>query len=165
MFTTETYINSLKENLQKNADKLIGNIKETINFNYFNEIDLLDFCVYIQPFELAVMMFSMDREANEVFYEGDDNSIFAGSYELLGDIVYYNLSDDESDDFWEFYEQNDEVLSNAETQAVMEWFITCWDRAKGKNLKLPAYFCFHDDVKSFDLHKNKWISDEEKWSE
>jgi hypothetical protein len=164
VFTIEKYNSSLKENLQIYSDKLIRNIRETLNYNYFNGIDLLDFSIFTQPFDLSIMMFSMDREANEVFYEGKDSSIFAGSHEILGDIEYYNLPDDKSDEFWEFYEKNDEVISKAEQEAIEEWFVACWNKADGQSIKLPAYFCFHDDDKSFDLHKNKWISDEEKWS-
>lgn len=48
---------------------------------YFSEIDLLDFTAFIEPtnFEISIGMFSMDREANEVFYEGNDTTVFAGS--------------------------------------------------------------------------------------
>ncbi|MBM7702145.1 hypothetical protein JOC83_000971 [Bacillus iocasae] len=31
-------------------------------------------------------------------------------------------------------------------------------------MKLPAYFVFHDDDKSYDLKSNQWVDDEEKWS-
>ncbi|SES46312.1 hypothetical protein SAMN05518872_1263 [Psychrobacillus sp. OK032] len=163
LFTIEKYISSLKENLEKNSDKLIRNIREILGFKYYNEIDLLDFSVFIQPFDLSIMMFSMDREANEVFYEGNDSSIFAGSHELLGDMQYYELPNDKSDEFWEFHEQNDEIISKAEEQAIVEWFVACWNKVDGLSIKLPTYFGFHDDDKSFDLHKNKWNSDEEKW--
>lgn len=111
------------------------------------------------------MMFSMDKYANEVFYESNKHNIFAGSYEVLGDIVYYNLLDEEYDEFWEFYEQNDVELSKKEKEVIVEWFVACWNNADGQSVKLPAYFCFHDDDKSYDLQKNKWINDEEKWSE
>jgi hypothetical protein len=163
VFIKENYINSLKENLQKNSQKLVENIKEALNFNYYNEVDLVDFSFFTYPFVLSVTMFSMDRESNEVFYEGKDNSIFAGSYELIGDIEYYNLLDKDSNKFWEFYEQIADEISKAETQAFMEWFVACWNKANAQTLKLPAYVRFDDDDKSFDLHNNKWISDEEKW--
>ncbi|MFP3415711.1 hypothetical protein SB773_30140, partial [Bacillus sp. SIMBA_074] len=68
MFTTENYISTLKINLEKNSVNLIKNIKEILDLNYYNEIEILDFTVFIQPFELSIMMFSMDKEANEVFY-------------------------------------------------------------------------------------------------
>ncbi|WHY01336.1 hypothetical protein [Neobacillus sp. DY30] len=165
MFTVETYINSLKDNLEKNTEKLIQNLKAIINYNYYNEIDLLDFSVFMQPFELSIMMFSMDKEANEVFYQGNDSSIYAGSLKLLGEIEYHQLPDNKSDEFWGFYEQNDEVISTSEEQTIVEWFVACWDKAGGHSFTLPAYLVFHDDVKSFDLHRNKWISDDEKWSD
>jgi hypothetical protein len=165
VFTVGTYISSLNGNLEKNTEKLIRNLKAIINYHYYNEIDILDFSVFIQPFKLSVMMFSMDREANEVFYQGNDSSIFARSLDLLGEIEYLQLSDDKLDEFWEFYEQNDEELSTSEEQTIAEWFVACWDKAGGRRISLPAYLVFHDDVKSFDLHRNKWISDDEKWSD
>lgn len=44
----------------------------------------------------------------------------------------------------------------------MAWFVDCWKKAEGESIKLPVYFCFHDDIKSFDLIKNKWVTDDEK---
>lgn len=165
LFTKDKYISSVKENLEKNTERLIQNIREILGFNYYNEIELLDFTFCIQSFNLSIMMFSMDREANEVFYGGNDGSVFAGSHELLEDIQYYNLSYDKSDEFWEFYEQNDEIIFRDEEKIIVEWFVDCWSKAKGESIKLPAYCGFHDANKSFDLHKNKWTSDEEKWSD
>jgi hypothetical protein len=164
LFTPENYISTLKANLDKNSEKLIRNIGEILNLNYYKGIDLLDFSAFIQPFDLSIMMYSMDNEANEVFYEGNDSRIFAGSQELLEDIEYFTLPDDKSDEFWEFYEQNDKIISNAEEQTIVEWFVDCWKKAEGKSIKLPVYFSFHDDIKSFDLIKNKWVTDDEKWS-
>ncbi|MDP1420178.1 hypothetical protein Q8G35_17715 [Peribacillus simplex] len=34
----------------------------------------------------------------------------------------------------------------------------------GQAIKLPAYFSLHDDYESFDLKKNQWVTDDEKWS-
>ncbi|MFP3512866.1 hypothetical protein SB775_25290 [Peribacillus sp. SIMBA_075] len=164
MFTTENYISTLKINLEKNSVNLIKNIKEILDLNYYNEIEILDFTVFIQPFELSIMMFSMDKEANEVFYEGNDSKIFAGSHEILGEIEYFDLQDDKMDEFWEFFEQNDKIISKAEEQTILQWFVDCWKKAKGESIKLPVYFCFHDDDKSFDLINMEWISDEGKWA-
>jgi len=45
----------------------------------------------------------MDKEANEVFYEGNDTSIFAGSVKVLPEVEYYQLNDDQLDAFFDFY--------------------------------------------------------------
>lgn len=164
MFTVEQYIKTLKECLNDSSDILIQNIKEILSFQYYNEIELLDFEVSSQPFELSIRMFSMDREANEIFYEGPDEAIFAGSHQLIEDIEYYNLPEDKLDDFWEFYEQNDESISRAEKLTIVEWFIGCWDQANGESVPLPAYLTFHDDIESYDLFNKKWINAEEKWA-
>ncbi|PEY39452.1 hypothetical protein CN354_08570 [Bacillus cereus] len=163
LFTKDTYISSVKENLETNSERLIHNIREILKFNYYSKIELVDFMIFIGSFDLSIMMFSMNREASEVFYEGNDSSVFAGSHELLERISYYNLSYDKSDEFWEFYEQNDEIISEDEEKIIVEWFIDCWNKANGRSIKLPAYCGFHDANKSFDLQKNKWVSDEGKW--
>jgi hypothetical protein len=164
MFTIDDYISSLKESLQKNEHVLIANIKEIQTFHYYEGIDLLDFEIFMQPFDLSIMMFSMDDEANEVFYEGNDRKIFSGSHPLFDETQYYNLPAENSDAFWEFYEQNEESISAAEEETIVRWFVSCWNKAGGKSFELPVYLDFHDDIKSFDLHKNKWIDSEEKWA-
>jgi len=35
LFTKDTYISSVKENLEKNSERLIHNIREILNFNYY----------------------------------------------------------------------------------------------------------------------------------
>lgn len=163
LFTTHNYISTLKENLHRNTDKLIHQIRKTISFNYFEAVDLLDYTAFIQPHEISIIMYSMDRTANEVFYQGEDSTIFAGSYDVIEDIEYFNVREDLLKLFWEFYERNDEFIKKEETQIFVEWFKDCWQQAGGKDHPLPAYFSFHDYDNCFDLHKNKWISDGDKW--
>lgn len=165
LFTVESYICSLKERLYKNEDKLIDNIKEIHTFHYYEGIDLLDIGVFIQPFDLSIRMFSMDDEANEVFYEGNNPALFSGSHELLEEMEYYDLADEHSDEFWDFYEANEEEIAAAEKELISNWFISCWNKAGDGGIKLPVYLDFHDDIESFDLKKNKWIDSEDKWSD
>ncbi|HEK9100053.1 TPA: hypothetical protein SUB30_001331 [Bacillus pseudomycoides] len=163
MMVNQDYTSSLKKGLQKNSNDLIQNIKETLHFNYYKGIDLLDFIAFVQSFEMSIVMYSMDGGASEVFYEGNDSSIFSGSYDLIDDVEYYKFPDGKSDEFWEFYEQNDEVISEIETKAIVEWFAACWNKAGGTSVKLLSYFSFHDYDQCFDLHNNKWITDGDKW--
>lgn len=160
LFTIENYTSSLKKGLEEHSDDLIRNIKETIQFNYYKGIDLLDFTAFVQGFGMSIVMYSMDGGASEVFYEGSDSSIFSGSHDLIEDIEYY---DGKSDEFWEFYDQNGEELSKIETEAIVEWFAACWNKAGGTSVKMPAYFSFHDYDPCFDLHNSKWITDGDKW--
>lgn len=161
LLTIENYIHTVKENLVLHSEPLTERLRKTLQFNYDTEIDLLDYTAFIQPHELSIMMFSMDRDANEVFGEVDDSDIFAGSYEVMEDISYFEVSDEDA--FWTFYEENDEAISNLEMEAIVEWFKGCWKEAGGENVKLPAYFTFHDVDACFDLVNHKWISDEDKW--
>ncbi|KPB05578.1 hypothetical protein AAV98_06165, partial [Bacillus sp. CHD6a] len=76
MFTIDNYIGSIKTNLEKQSDMLVSNLKNIVAYNFSNDIDLLDFSAFIEPtrFELSITMFSMDKEANEVFNEGADTT-------------------------------------------------------------------------------------------
>ncbi|PFO74836.1 hypothetical protein COJ86_06565 [Bacillus cereus] len=163
MFTIENYKNSLIKGLETKSSDLIARLKATTQFTYYKEIDLLDFTAFVQSFELSIVMFSMDGDANEVFYEGTDEGIFSGSYNVMDDVTYYTFSDEESDEFWDFYEKNDEKLSKIEMKVIVEWFATCWNKAGGKNVTLLSYFSFHDYDECYDLHNGKWISDGDKW--
>ncbi|ANE46314.1 hypothetical protein SY83_08520 [Paenibacillus swuensis] len=166
MFTVDNYIGSVKTNLEKQSDLLVSNLKRIFAYNFSTDIELLDFSAFIEPtrFELSIRMFSMDKEANEVFYGGNDTTVFAGSEEILPEIEYHQLNDGQLDDFFEFYEQNEETLFPQEQKVFTDWFSQCWKKAGGASLNLPSYFVFHDDYKSYDLNNNEWIDDEEKWS-
>jgi len=166
MFTVDNYISFIKTNLEKQSDLLVSNLKNILAYNFSTDIDLLDFTVFVEPtrFELSIIMFSMDKDANEVFYEGNDTTVFAGSEEILPEIEYYQLNDSRFDDFLVFYEQNEETLVPQEQKVITCWFSQCWENAGGALLNLPAYFVFHDEYKSYDLKNKEWIDEEEKWS-
>ncbi|AYK63071.1 hypothetical protein NRS6206_03884 [Bacillus subtilis] len=108
-------------------------------------------------------MFSMDKEASEVFYEGEDKTIFSGSTQVIPDIKYFQLSRENKKEFDEFYENSNIEIQREEHKAFTEWFCECWKAAQGHKMNLPSYFVIHDDYKSLDLRANKWISDDEKW--
>lgn len=166
MFLVDNYIGSITSNLEKQSELLVRNLKNIFACNFASDIDLLDFTAFIEPtrFELSIRMFSMDKDANEVFYEGNDKTVFSGSVEVLSAVEYHQINDSQLDAFFDFYEQNEERLILQEQKAFTDWFGQCWERAGGHALNLPSYFDFHDDYKSFDLKNNYWIDDEEKWS-
>ncbi|MBO1005586.1 hypothetical protein [Pseudogracilibacillus auburnensis] len=165
MFSVDQYIRSIQSHLKLQSDVLVGNIKKILELQFSTDIDLLDFCVLIEPtrFELSITMFSMDKSANEVFTERNDTA-FAGSVEVLPEIEYYQLNNHQLDDFFYFYEQNEATINPLEEKAFTDWFHQCWKNAGGNALKLPAYLIFHDHYRSFDLKNNQWIEDEIKWS-
>ena len=166
MFTVDQYIGSIKTNLEKHSDLLVRSLNNIFSYNFSTDIDMLDFSAFIEPtrFEISITMFSMDKEGNEVFDEGNDPNVFAGSEEILPEVEYHQVDDSQLDDFFAFYEQNEETLVPQEQEVYTDWFRQCWEEAGGTSLNLPSYFVFHDDYKSFDLKNHKWIDDEEKWS-
>ncbi|MGM9954906.1 MAG: hypothetical protein ACI35J_03460 [Peribacillus sp.] len=164
-YTVADYIKSVEGNLEANSDALIEKLKKVQTYNFYSEVELLDFVADRNDFNLSITMFSMDRVANEVFYEGKDSSIFSGSVGIVEDVPFSIVLGNEIDDFWNFYEENDEELDTLEKQAITNWFADCWEKANGQMIELPSYFCFHDDYESFDLKKREQISDDEKWAE
>lgn len=165
MFSVDEYVRSIKANLEKESDSVVANMKKISTYNFSSDIDLLDFTPSIEPtrFEISITMFSMDKDANEVFNEGNDQTVFAGSEEVLLEVEYHQLDGDQLEEFFDFYEQNEETLVSQEQQAFADWFRQCWETGGGASLDLPSYFTFHDEGKSYDLKNKKWIDDEEKW--
>lgn len=166
MITIDNYTNTIKNNLELNSDKLIEKLIEIKSLKFYSEVELLDFSSSIEPTrnELSIVMFSMDKEANEVFYESDDTTMFADSMNVVEDVVYYEEQTYQKDEFLEFYEQNEEEIVSAEQEVVKNWFVDCWEKVNGQDFKLLSYLSFHDEYKSYDLKKNKWISEDEMWS-
>ncbi len=166
MFSVDEYIRSIKANLEKESDSVIANMKKISTYNFSSDIDLLDFSPSIEPtrFELSIVMFSMDREGNEVFNEGNDQTVFTGSEEVLPEVEYFQLDNDQQEAFFDFYEQNEETLVPQEQQTFADWFRQCWETAGGTSLDLPSFFVFHDEGTSYDLKNKQWVDDEEKWS-
>lgn len=166
MFSIDNYTASIQINLEKNTSTLVKELQKIVSYKFDDAVDLVDFSVFADPtrFELSIMMFSMDKNANEVFGEDITPSNFAGSVEVLASTSYYQLQDNQQDIFWDFYEQNDEELASKEQQIFTEWFVECWDKAGGKEINLPAYFGFHDETSSYDLQNAKFVEDEEKWT-
>ena len=165
MFSIDRYIALIQSNLEKHTATLVEELQKIISYKFDVAVDLLDFSTFTEPtrFEISIMMFSMNKDANEVFGEDITPNSFAGSVEVLSNASYYHLQDNQRDIFWDFYEQHDEELVIKEQQIFTEWFVECWDKAGGKEFNLPAYFGFHDETPSYDLQKSKFVEDEEKW--
>ncbi|MFE0503184.1 hypothetical protein ACWF7H_13400 [Peribacillus butanolivorans] len=167
LYTVDSYMKSVEENLEAKSETLISNMQELHKYTIYSKVELLDFVAFIDDpseFDLSITMFSMDRQANEVFKEGKDSTIFAGSLGMIENVRYIHLLGNQTDDFWDFYEKNEEELNLAEKQTFATWVADCWKKADGQAITLPAYFSLHDDYESFDLKKNQWVTDDEKWS-
>lgn len=164
MFSIDSYSTSIKSNLEKHTDIVVEGLQKIISYKFDAAVDLLDFYTFIEPtrFEMSIRMFSMDKDANEVFGEDTTPNNFAGSVEVISVVPYYQLQDNQLNVFFDFYEQNDEELVNKEQQLFTEWFARCWDQAGGKDFKLPSYFVFHDETSSYDLQNARFVDDEEK---
>lgn len=166
MFTVENYIDSIKIHLEKQSGLVEDQLQKIFSYPFSKDIEVLDFTAFIEPtrFELSVIMFSMDKEANEVFNQGNDSTVFAGSEDVLQEVEYYQINDSQLDTFFDFHEQNEELLIPREQNVFAQWFKRCWEKAGGASLNLPSYFTLHDSDDSLDLINNCWMDAEEKWS-
>jgi len=166
MFSVDEYIASIQAHLEKHSHVLKDKLTEVVSYNFSPAIELLEFSAFIDPlgFESSIMLFSMNRDANEVFADDNEPTVFAGSVNVLQDATYYQLDDKLRDEFFDFYEQHAEQITEEEQKVFMTWFSNCWDQADGQTCPLPAYFGLHDETKSYDLMKKAIVEDDEKWS-
>ncbi|MDO5577067.1 MAG: hypothetical protein Q4F84_08305, partial [Fibrobacter sp.] len=93
MFSIDNYITSIQTNLEKHSTILVKELQKIISYKFDDTVDLVDFSAFTDPtrFELSIMMFSMDTDANEVFGEDITPNSFAGSVEVLASTPYYHL--------------------------------------------------------------------------
>ena len=164
MFTVDEYFASIKANLAQHTETLVNQLKTITELNFAAEVELLDFAAFIEPLshEVSVTLFSMDRDANEVFEE-EGTPGFAGSKSVLDEIVYLDVADDQSEAFDVFYEEQEEMLIEEEQHIIGEWFRSCFEQAGGAAVELPCYFGVHDEGQTLDLKRNVWMDEEEKW--
>lgn len=166
MMTVDQYIKGIENNLEVNSKQLMLKMQEIRNLSFYSQVELLDFSVFIEPttHRLTIIMFSMNREASEIFNEEKGSTLFAGSMEILDDVGYYRVPNEQINDFLDFYEKQADVLIQKEQEVITKWFVDCWLKVNSKEFKLPVYFSFHDEYKAFDLQEDKWISEDEMWS-
>ena len=163
MFTVNEYLASIQANLAPHTESLLNQLKTLTASTFAADVELLDFAAFIEPLshEVSITLFSMDRDANEVFEE-EGTPGFAGSKSVLDEIVYAVVPDNQSEAFDAFYEEHEETLIEEEQRLIGEWFRTCFEQA-GATVELPCYFGVHDEGQTLDLKRNVWIDEEEKW--
>lgn len=64
----EEYENKMKDNLQDYTDKLIQNLSCVFQKRFFSEVELLDFSVFDRDVDFSIQMYSMNRDAAEIFF-------------------------------------------------------------------------------------------------
>lgn len=165
MFTVTEYLASIRTNLAPHTETLVNQLKTVAELTFAADVELLDFAAFIEPLshEVSITLFSMDRDANEVFEE-EGTQGFAGSRSVLDEIVFMDVPDDQSEAFDAFYEEHEETLLEEEQRLIGEWFRTCFEQAGGAAVELPCYFGVHDEGQTLDLKRNVWMDEEEKWN-
>lgn len=165
MYTIDGYISSIKMNFDKQNDQVSESLYVLFKRTFTDEIELLDFTVFIEPtrFECSVSVFAMDRNANEVLSDSTGTGHFYGSQEIAAEIEYFKLPDNKRTKFEQFYMENEEELMSLELKVLTDWFQENWEKAGGRSLALPSYLILHDGYSSYDLKQNRWVGDGEKW--
>ncbi|WP_345955108.1 hypothetical protein [Mucilaginibacter sp. PAMB04168] len=118
-----------------------------------NDIYLIDIEIFADGYRPVVYL--MDQDETQLGFKPllasyPDGVLSGYDYDL--DYDSYDLSDQEIDDF---YEKQKDLFIN--------WFIQCWAKVDNSGLTKPVYLMMHDDAESFDLRRNKWANDDEKW--
>lgn len=160
LMTAEQYGTEIAQHLQQYSEPLIETLRNVQRYNFDEAVELVDFQAFTDPtlFSLAITMFSMDKNASEVFGNGET---FAGSEEVLSEVAYYSLLDEQQDAFYERYEE--QRFDDVEQRVISEWFAKCWEEAGGETFTLPAYFTFHDANQSYDLQQGQFVDSEALW--
>ncbi|MFS0603976.1 hypothetical protein [Peribacillus frigoritolerans] len=84
----------------------------------------------------------MDREANEVFYE-DNDTVFAGSVDVIPDVTYYQLIDNSLDDFLDnFYEENYPAIYELGTKSVYRLVWSIFKKVRWGYIEFTIVLCF-----------------------
>lgn len=163
MFSYTKFEQDILSNLNKSSEMLINNLNQISELVFNPSIDLIDFEIFVDPMDFIVniMMFSMDGEANEVFNEIGQESYFAGSKEILSEIIFYDNIDEDIFDNDELLNKIGEIID----KAIIGWFVSCWKKSTCNIVNLPCYVGFHDDIVSYDLKNNIWIDANDKYSE
>ncbi|MEE1132806.1 MAG: hypothetical protein UHX00_14385 [Caryophanon sp.] len=163
IMTETNYITTIQQHLQQYSEPLIETLRNVQTYNFDEAVELVDFQAFADPtlFTLAITMFSMDKHAGEVFQHDATSDAFAGSEEVLSEVAYYSLLDEQQDAFYELYEE--EGFEEQEQRVIAKWFAKCWDEAGGAQFNLPAYFTFHDAAQSYDLQQGEFVDSEALW--
>lgn len=142
--------------LAKLTDELQPILKQLIEHDYPQEVVTLAFEVFVDRFssQFPVRVFFMDKDNTEYFVELDGKATYPSPVNpsLLDiDHVY-------PDEFEEEYIDKDEDLDpwQIATNALIEWFSTCWIAAGGQSFKLNANIAPHDSHYEFNLVESQW---------
>ena len=159
MFFLQNFEYDIKNNLTKFSNTFINKLNNISQLKFNTEVDLIDFVIFIEPtrFEVDIMMFSMDKEGNQVFNERKSQDYFADSIEIISELQFY--FDESILENEEFLEKADEIV----TKVIIDWFTSCREQSTCENIKLPVFVSVDDCLESYDLKKHKWIQIKEKY--
>lgn len=157
----ERYLKSIEDNLRRNATSLKLELDEIFEMKFSPEVDIVDFVLIDTPSNTDLMIYCMNLEGEEVF-TGYGESCFAGSEKVIENLSIFKV--DEELDLEKIYDESPEVEHEV-IELITSWFENAFDRAGGRDFKLPCYFGLEDDIKSYSLKKRKWVlSGSEKYN-
>ncbi len=146
------------EHLEKVTGSLTPVLKQLIEYNYPQEVEILAFEIFVDGFSsgFPVRVFFMDKFNSEHFIYINGKAEYPSPVDpdlLSIEYVYpYELEekyiDDEGNTEWDPW--------NAASEVLIEWFAKCWQVAGGEQFKLKATIALHDSGSAFNLIGNKW---------
>lgn len=149
----ERYLKSIEDNLGRKRTSLKLELEEVLELRFSPEVDIVDFVLVDTVDGTDIMIYCMDINGEEV-YGGYGESCFAGSEKVMEKTGIFKV--DEDLDLQEIFSNHPEI-EHEELELVSNWFAEAFERAGGKDFKLPCYFGLENDIKSLDLKKNKWV--------
>lgn len=153
---------SLKENniiaqafayLEEIYPLLQQNLKPIIETVIQNEYFFVEFEIDVEKYSIQFRSYDTENEVIDEFYILDEKGILGGK-DLL-------LNDEEYDEHPEQLKLYDAFYSQLDVK-FLDWFVSAWQSVHGNQINIEAYFGFKDDLRTFNLITQKWISKEDR---
>ena len=150
MKSPNQYLTDLQKYLDTYSPILIPKLAACLTLRFEADVAFLDFEVFEDSAKngFPVMLGPTTRE----------NDVYSEHRGIL------NSSDFKIPDSLDAcgYDFDYECDADGFIEVFAPWFQKCWATAGGLAHPLPAYICGHDDIRSFDLRRCRWVDDTEK---
>jgi hypothetical protein len=158
VYDEDTYMRWIRSLLDGLSSAVEQQLRLILSAHFHPGVVLLDTEVFPDGLQdgIPMRMFQIDAHNSEVFHSDaaylQPSSI--GILEGATDIIPAA----ETDRPQRYTEAGLDTIQ-IEMSTLLDWFAVAWIAAGGQQCPLPAYACYHDDDKSFDLRRSRWEPD------
>ncbi|MGZ3715831.1 MAG: hypothetical protein ACXVA4_10455 [Ktedonobacterales bacterium] len=164
VYDADGYKQWIRRYLDRLSPALENQLQTILSYRFHPQVVLLDTEIFPDGLRegIPIRMFLIDKHNSEVFHS-NPAYFLPSSISLLEDIK--EVIPQSQVDRQQLYQDAGIDTLDIEMGTLVEWFTECWIRADGRQCKLPAYICYHDDNKAFDLRQMKWVANVHgKWA-